>query len=190
VRIGIFGGTFDPPHVGHLLVATDAADILGLDRVLWIPAAQQPLKADSPPVAAREHRSEMVRLTVQRDPRFALDESELSRPGLSYTVATVEALASRSAGAELILLLGEDAWSLFPRWREPGRILELARVVVFRRGDVSAQSIAEKGVEWITTRRIDVSSTEVRARAGRGAPIRGFVVDSVADYIGANRLYE
>jgi nicotinate-nucleotide adenylyltransferase len=188
VRIGVFGGTFDPPHIGHLLVAGDAADRLQLDRLLWVPATQQPLKAGTPPAASGSQRADMVGLTIAGDPRFALEPMELARAGLSFTVDTIEQLAGREAGSDLYLLLGEDALALFERWREPERIRSLVTIVGLRR-DGAEGPVVERGIEWITTRRIDVSSTEIRARIARRQSIRGFVVDDVAAYIAAAGLY-
>lgn len=188
VRIGVFGGTFDPPHIGHLLVAGDAAEKLELDRLLWVPAAQQPLKTGAPPAASGAQRAEMIELTIAGDPRFALEPMELARAGVSFTVDTLDALSAREVGATLFLLLGEDALSLFDRWREPGRIRALATIVGLRRNGPEEVDPAG-GVEWITTRRVDVSSTEIRARIARQQSIRGFVVDDVATYIAAAGLY-
>ncbi|CAN5343930.1 nicotinate-nucleotide adenylyltransferase [soil metagenome] len=194
-RIGVFGGTFDPPHVGHLLAAGDAAEGLRLDSVLWVPAAQQPLKAAAT-TAPSEHRLQMVELTIAGDPRHALEAMEVERGGLSYTVDTLQALRGRHPAAELFLLLGGDAWQTFQSWREAARILELATVAVLMRdsdvqsaGAVDTDGSSGKPPVTLPTRRIDVSATEIRKRARAGLSIRGFVLDSVERYIAEHELY-
>lgn len=193
-RIGVFGGTFDPPHVGHLLAASDAAERLQLDVVLWVPAAQQPLKTaetGTPPV----DRVRMVELTIAGDRRHALEPTEVERGGLSYTVDTLRTLRGRHPGAELFLLLGEDAWQSFGSWRDPDRILELATVAVLMRDlEVQSAGVAEPGGSperpmMLPTRRIDVSATEIRSRVRAGLSIRGFVLEQVERYIAEHRLY-
>lgn len=194
MRLGVFGGTFDPPHVGHLLAAVDAVERIGLDRMIFVPAAQQPLKVGTV-TAAPGHRLAMTRLLAADDPRFAVDPIEIERAGLSYSVDTLEALGRRHAGAELFFVVGADTLASFERWREPRRVLELARVVVLRR-DADAvtppplmQEAPGREPTVLASRRVDVSSTEVRARVKAGLPIRGFVPDAVAAYVQAERLY-
>ena len=188
MRIGVFGGTFDPPHTGHVIVAGDACEALGLDTVVWIPVAQQPLK-DAPPLAPAADRRTMVELAIRGDPRFSLDTMELDRGGLSFTVDTLQALSDRNRGAELVLLAGTDSWASFDRWREPERILKLARVAVIARAGEDAQKHFGYTPEVVTARRVDVSSTEIRARVRRGLPITGFVSDAVGEYIRSRKLY-
>ncbi|MBD0320542.1 MAG: nicotinate (nicotinamide) nucleotide adenylyltransferase, partial [Gemmatimonadetes bacterium] len=129
MRIGVFGGTFDPPHLGHLVVASDACAALRLDRVLWIPSAVPPHKVHTVQAPART-RLELVEAAIEGDPRFTADDLELRRAGPSYTVDTLRELAERHAGAELVLLIGADNLREIPGWREPGEILRLARVAV------------------------------------------------------------
>jgi nicotinate-nucleotide adenylyltransferase len=189
VRIGLLGGSFDPPHNGHLLAAGDAFDELALDRVILIPTAIQPLKGEVRG-AAPAHRLAMVRLLVEGDARFAVDSVEVDRGGLSYTVDTLSALAAREPAADRFMLVGADVLPSFGQWREPHRIMELATIVVLQRtGEAVDLSRAPAGVRVLATRRIDISSTEIRQRAREGKSIRGFVPDSVAAYIAAERLY-
>jgi nicotinate-nucleotide adenylyltransferase len=191
VRIGVFGGTFDPPHVGHLLLAADARDALHLDRLIFIPAGAPPFKVDTPPVASAQDRLEMVRLAVADDANYAVDDAEINRKGLSYTVDTLEHLAERYKGAELFLLLGKDALAGFPKWRNPDRIRELATLATMERsetGGVRAE-VAAKGVVTVSTRRVDVSSTEIRERRRAKKSIKGFVPESVEWFIEARGLY-
>lgn len=186
MRVGIFGGTFDPPHLGHFLAATDAADALALDRVIWVPAAQQPLKAEGM-AAAATHRMAMVQAAVAGDPRFEADALELERGGLSFTVETLWTFRDRFPDAALFLLLGMDAAALLPKWREPETVRALADVVVLTRAGEGASLPA--GVTPLPTRRVDLSATEIRERVAAGRSIRGFVPDAVAAYIAAHGLY-
>jgi nicotinate-nucleotide adenylyltransferase len=190
MRIGIFGGTFDPPHTGHLLAASDAYEALGLDRVLFVPAAGQPLK--SAIVASPADRLAMVERLVGDDPRFAVDPIEIERGGLSYTVDTLRALRNRwksDAALALVLLLGADAAATLPQWREPAEVASLAEIVVLRRSLTGGAASPPASRGTIDTRRVDVSSTEIRARVSAGRSIRGFVPEPVAAYIEGRRLY-
>jgi len=193
VRLGIFGGTFDPPHVGHLLAASDAFEHLALDRLVLVPAAIQPLKAGRMAAPAAD-RLAMVRLTVGRDARLEADSVEVDREGLSYTIDTLKEFSRRYPSAEMVLLVGADVLSTFRQWRHPRTILELATLAVLRRAD-SEGAVVEMDAElaqraaFIPTRRIDVSSTEIRDRVRSGRSIHGFVTDAVAEYIGLHGLY-
>ncbi len=187
MRLGVLGGSFNPPHIGHLIIASDAFEALRLDTLLVIPAAANPLKDADDSAPSPEQRLEMTRLTFGNDRRFEVSAMEIERGGLSYTVDTLEALAAERPGAELILLLGADAVESFDRWRRPDRIRQLARLFALTRGD-EPESLP-KDVERVTTRRIDVSSTEIRARLAAGKPISGFVAESVERLISAAKLY-
>lgn len=199
MRLGVFGGTFDPPHVGHLLVAVDALERLGLERVVLVPAATQPLKAGAI-TASDAQRLEMTRRLVGDDPRFAVDPIEIDRGGLSYMVETLGTLAARWTRAELFLLVGADVLSSFARWREPEQVRRLATLAVLTRpGEAGAADVAEMGGTGtaliggpplvVPTRRVDVSSTEIRRRVRDGKSIRGFVPESVVDFIESAGLY-
>lgn len=190
MRLGIFGGSFDPPHLGHLLVATDALEALGLDTVVFVPAANQPLKADHA-VASTTQRLAMVQALIAGDARLAVDPVEVERGGLSYSVDTVEHFARQFPAAERFFLIGADVVSTMGNWRAPDRIAELARIVVLRRGDEAVPGVTgvPGGATVLATRRIDVSSTEIRERVRQGKSVRGFVPDAVASYIAAEQLY-
>jgi nicotinate-nucleotide adenylyltransferase len=187
VKIGVFGGTFDPPHTGHLIVAQDAALALGLDRVLFVPAARPPhkLAADvtAPPLRAR-----MLQLALEGDVRFGMDTLELDRTGPSYTVDTLVELRSRMAGAELSLLLGADQYADLHTWREPQRIRELATLAILERAG-STGGILAPGEVSVNVTRIDISATEIRGRVAAGLPIRYLVPAAVEDFIRQNGLY-
>lgn len=189
MRLGIFGGSFDPPHLGHLLPVIDAAESLGLDAVRFVPAATQPLKAGRAR-AGPEHRLAMTERLVNGVPGLAVDSAEIDREGLSFTVDTLASIAARTPSAELVLLIGADAYALFEQWRDPERIRAMASLAVLVRGagQVPVPG-ARAGVQVLQTRRVDISSTELRARVADGRTIRGFVPDAVADYIAEHRLY-
>jgi nicotinate-nucleotide adenylyltransferase len=191
VRIGVFGGTFDPPHIGHLLVANDAREALELDRLIFVPTGAQPFKVDTPPVASGQDRLEMVRLAVADDANYVVDDAEINRKGLSFTVDTLEHLSERNPAARLFLLMGEDVLAGFEKWRSPARIRELATLVAVSRGGL-AGSIADpatSAVLRVSTRRVDVSSTEIRERRRAGKSIKGFVPESVERFIDVRGLY-
>jgi len=190
VRLGILGGSFDPPHIGHLLAAVDAYEALGLDRLFFVPAHTQPLKAGLATAPAHQ-RLAMVRLLIGSDDRFAVDAGEIDRAGLSFTVDTLKALAQRFPDAERFFLIGEDAMTAFGEWRDPEQILRLARLAILRRPGAKDGQRAElpAGTIALATRLVDVSSTEIRQRVRDGRSIRGFVPESVAAFIETERLY-
>ena len=191
MRIGVFGGTFDPPHVGHLLLASDAREALRLDNLIFVPAATQPFKVHALPVASPRDRLEMVRLAVADDANYTVDDTEIGRKGLSYTVDSLEHLSKKTPGAKLFLLLGEDALALFDQWRNPERIRELATLAVMRRSGPAGLPVAPlaAGVIAVSARCVDVSSTEIRDRLRAGKSIKGFVPESVEQFIEARGLY-
>ncbi len=192
MRLGLFGGSFDPPHVGHLMVAQDAREALCLDRLLVVPAAQQPLKgADQ---TSADHRLAMVQACFGGVPGIEVDPVEIDRGGLSFMVDTVESVRRRFPEAQLHLLIGEDVVPTLPRWREPERLLAMVQLVVLTR-PFGADTTADRqgggiaNAVRLATRRVDVSSTEIRARVRSGRSLRGFVPDSVATYIASTGLY-
>ncbi len=188
MRLGILGGSFDPPHLGHLIPAIDAGESLGLDGIRFVPAWEQPFKIGRA-AASGTHRLAMAERLLRGIPGFAVDRSEMDRGGLSYTVDTVAQMAAAHPTAELVLLLGADAYALFEQWREPERIRALASIAVLQRGDGTAPPLVAGPVQVLKTRRVDISSTELRARVADGRTIRGFTPDAVADYVAEHRLY-
>jgi nicotinate-nucleotide adenylyltransferase len=196
VRVGIYGGVFNPPHLGHLIAAQEAHAQLGLDVLVWVPVGDAPHRTIEPDPGA-EARLEMVELTVADDDRFRVSRMEIDREGPSYTIDTLRELRERGADDELFLVLGGDQAAALPRWREPEAVLELATVVVFARGTHTRNAIGVqlsrlKGSErlrFLDMPRIDISATMVRRRAAAGRPIRYLVPDKVANYIGAQSLY-
>jgi nicotinate-nucleotide adenylyltransferase len=194
VKLGLFGGTFDPPHTGHLIAAQDAALALGLDRVLFVPAALPPHKQHRT-VTPGEFRLRMLALALADDVRFAIEPVELERAGPSYTVDTLRALRHRLPG-DWTLLLGADQYAEFATWREPEEVLRLATVGVLERGGAwpqprGATSLHEAGdgVMRVAVTRVDISSTAIRQRVAAGVSIRYLVPASVEAFIAETGLY-
>lgn len=193
-RLGVFGGTFDPPHVGHVAVARDVADALALDRVLWIPARIPPHKqgeAVSPAAA----RLAMVRAAASVDVRFQASDLELARPGPSYTVDTLRSLRALHPEAELFLVLGADqVRTLEHGWKEPVEVLRLATLALMDREGEAATEAApplpgmERSVHVPVTR-VDVSSTRIRAAVAAGEDVSAWVPEEVLDVIRREGLY-
>jgi nicotinate-nucleotide adenylyltransferase len=181
-RVGVFGGTFDPVHVGHLAIANAALEELGLDHVYFVPARRSPLK-EGGPIAGAEDRVAMLTAAIAGEPRFRVSPLELDRKGPSFTVDTLEAL--RGEG-ELFLILGSDAYADFDRWREPGRIRGLATIVLAARPGAPN---APQGVPMLDSPLMDISSRELRARAARGRSLRYLVPEAALRYIEEHRLY-
>ena len=195
--LGVFGGTFDPIHVAHLAVAEEAAEVLGLEQVLFIPAGEPPHKP------GRRITPATVELAIAGNERFGVDRREIDRPGPSYTVDTLASLhASRDGGgtaADLTLVLSAEAFLGLMSWREPRRVLELARVVVAPRDgypDAGPGFLAAKLPEladratFLDAPRLRLSASELRARAASGRSLRYLVPDAVAAYIGDHGLYQ
>ncbi|OLC74124.1 MAG: nicotinate (nicotinamide) nucleotide adenylyltransferase [Gemmatimonadetes bacterium 13_1_40CM_4_69_8] len=186
----LFGGSFDPVHVGHLIVAEAVAEALGV-RVRFLPAREQPFKGAAH-VATPEQRAEMLALAVAGNPRFAVEPIELGLPVPSYTVRTLRALAEREmedgGGNRFTLLLGADAAQDLPQWYEVESLPRLADVVVFARpgATIPTHRLITRVIEVPT---VDVSASGVRTRVAAGRSIRYWVPDAVREYIAAHGLY-
>jgi nicotinate-nucleotide adenylyltransferase len=200
--LGVFGGTFDPIHLAHLAVAEEAAEALGLERVLFVPAGEPPHKPGRE-ITPAEDRLAMVELAIAGNPRFGIDRIELDRPGLSYTVDTLAALRAarfvNGSTADLTLVLSADAFLGLLSWREPRRVLELSRVVVAPRDgypDAGPEFLIEHlpdladRATFLDGPRLRLSASELRARAASGRSLRYLVPDAVAAYIGDHGLYQ
>ena len=196
-RIGLLGGTFNPPHVGHLVCAQEAWFRLGLDRVLLLPVHTPPHKeiADEPGV---EHRVALCELAVAGDERLGVTRAEADVSGPSYTVDTLRRLNDECTGDQLTFIVGGDMASSLPTWREPEAVVALAELAVAERLGHGREAILEqlRGIPGAAARvrffdmpRIDVSSTLIRARVAAGEPVRYLVPEAVADYIARERLY-
>jgi nicotinate-nucleotide adenylyltransferase len=196
VRIGVFGGSFDPIHHAHLIVARLAIEQLALDRVLFLVAGTQPFKQGIH-AAPAAHRLRMVELALEGIPGFAADGRELRRPPPSYTVDSLRELKREEPRAELVLIMGADVASGLGGWREPDEVGKLATIAVCRRtvdGGIAAPGGhpvpgSRSADAEIDVPAIDISSTEVRRRAAAGLSLAGWVPLAVADYIVASQLY-
>jgi nicotinate-nucleotide adenylyltransferase len=201
-RLGVFGGTFDPIHYGHLAIAEEAREVLGLEQVLFVPAARPPHKQDRPTSPA-EDRAAMVGLAIADNPAFGLSRIELDRPGLSYTVDTIRALREQldgggeAGGVELWFVCSVEAVREMPTWHEPRELVRLCRFAVAPR-----PGVARPSRRWLTEQlgtaepfvfldgpHVGISASEIRARAGAGRSIRYLVPPPVAAYVAAHRLY-
>jgi nicotinate-nucleotide adenylyltransferase len=197
VRTGILGGTFNPPHLGHLVCASEAAAQLGLDRVLLTPVAVPPHKeADGDPGAAE--RLELCRVAVAGDERLGVCDVEITRGGRSYTVDTLRELHERDPEDHLTFVLGGDIALGLPAWREPEAVLALATLAIAERSGAARAEVVERldaafagsaRLEFFDMPRIDVSSSDIRRRISDGRPIRYLVPGPVADRIEQGRLY-
>ena len=183
MHTGILGGSFDPIHHGHLILARAALEELGLDRILFIPANRSPHKTDTKPATA-QNRLAMVQLAIEGEPGFEASDLELHRPPPSYTVETLRELRSRHPDDEFTLLIGADNVAKFDTWREPDEIRRLARLAILDRAK------HETPHDWPVVRRlVDSASTDIRARMAAAHSIRYLTPDPVCDYIASEGLY-
>lgn len=187
MNVGIFGGSFDPVHLGHLIVAEAAADALALAHVRFVPARAQPLKQGTHAAAAGD-RLAMLRLALEKNPRFVVDDQELRRPPPSYTRDTLQALHDARPGDRLFLLVGADAAADLPRWRDPEGVAALATVVAMTRAGAPPPGHALIA-RCLEVPAIGISATAVRARCRRGDSIRYLVPEAVRRYIADRGLY-
>ena len=198
MRIGVFGGTFDPIHNGHLALVDAALRHFGLDRVLLMPGHVTPFKQDSL-VTSPEDRLAMVRLAARGNPRLEVSTLELDRGGVSYTVDTLEALRAQRPGDELWLLLGLDSLREFGRWRRARDILSLATVATLRRPGTTLPEGDLPGLDAADTALLrknvadgdcpDISSSDIRRRIAAGLPLDGLLPEAVSAYIRRRGLY-
>ena len=196
-RLGIYGGTFDPPHLGHLILAEAAADFLALDQVLFVPAAHPPHKPPATVRAAAHHRLAMVEHAVADNVRFGVSRVDIDRPGPHYTVDTLARLHESYPQATLFFLIGADSLHDLPRWLCPARLLELATLGVMRRPgsqpNLDALEAALPGitarVQWIDAPLIDISASNLAAHIAAGYSVRYRIPDAVCEYISKHNLY-
>ncbi|MBE7025791.1 MAG: nicotinate (nicotinamide) nucleotide adenylyltransferase [Ruminococcaceae bacterium] len=183
-RIGLFGGMFDPVHLGHLHAAREAAQRLSLDKVIFIPANVPPHKKNGCFVAGK-HRFSMLQLAMETDARFAASAYELEKEGTSYSYLTVEHFKSVFPADKLYFLIGDEAYALLHTWKMPERIRAAAEfVVVTREGTPPPQDAL-----YVSIPKVQISSTEVRAALAAGTDVKNLLPGSVADYIEKNGLY-
>jgi nicotinate-nucleotide adenylyltransferase len=187
-RIGIFGGSFNPPHVGHLLIAEFIRDNQELDSVVWIPAYQPPHKLGRT-ILSSQHRTAMLERALDGNPLFEISELELSRGGVSYTLHTLEEFRSGLPHANIFLIMGSDSYADLESWHRPDEILELAELIVYPRRGTPSRPRGGFPATFVDAPIISISSTEIRRRVHQGRSIRYFVSDSVRDYIESHGLY-
>ena len=196
MRLGVLGGTFDPVHTGHLVLAEQAREQLRLDRVLWVPAGD-PWRKAGEPVSPAEDRLVMVRLAIEGNDAFEVSTTELDRVGPTYTLDTLQQLHGEYAAEELFFLLGLDALADLPNWHKPAELIRLALLGVARRGDEQPRLAElerqmpglEERVRWVEMPRLDISGTELRRRASEGRSLRYLVPPAVAFYVREHGLY-
>lgn len=197
MKFGVLGGTFDPPHVGHLILAEEAREQLGLERVFLVPAGTPPHKLDEPMTSA-DHRVEMTRRAVAANPHFFVSLVDVERPGPSYTVETLRLLHERwGAETGIYFIVGMDMLADLPNWRKPRQVVELCRLAAANRpgyeADVSQLEAAIPGIsgkiDYLTMPLLEVSGTDLRQRAREGRTLRYYVPAAVEAYIQAHRLY-
>jgi nicotinate-nucleotide adenylyltransferase len=194
--LGILGGTFDPPHYGHLALAENARVQLQLERVLFVPAGQQPLKRDRAITSAR-HRAAMVEAAIADNPGFALSRVDLDRPGPHYTTDTLALLREAYPEAELFFLIGGDSLAQLADWHDPAGIVQQARLAAMPRPgwEVDLAELEQtvpgvcKRLLWLDTPCLDIAASDLRRRARQGLPLRYLVPPAVEVYIHKHRLY-
>jgi len=197
-KIGLFGGTFDPIHIGHLIAAEEVRIKLNLDEIIFIPAGHPWLKEGKREITPPSKRLEMVRLAVRGNPHFKVSSIEIEREGPSYSVDTVSFFRENLPNSELYFILGEDALIELPLWKEPQRLISLCRLAVVRRAGVSKvelealeeriPGIKERAV-FLETPLVEISSTEIRSRVACGLSIRYLVPREVEEFIRREGLY-
>lgn len=197
MRLGVLGGTFDPPHCGHLILAEQAREQFSLDCVLWVPAADPPHKQGRPITPVR-HRLEMLSLAIADNPAFELSLVDVSRPGPHYTADMLALIQEERQPAHLYFMVGGDSLRDLTTWHEPARIVRQATLVVMARPDAQV-NLDELGrrvpgliqsVEWLEAPLIDISGTDIRERASVGRTIRYLVPRPVELYIHQHTLYQ
>ena len=189
--LALFGGTFDPPHIGHLSVAQDAFDTLPVRSLVWMPCGRPPHKRSWRRPASPQLRLEMTRAAIADDDRFVVSDLEVRRKGMSYTVDTLREIRAHDPETEVFLLIGPDQAAAFRTWREPDEIARLARVVVMVPGGSGFGRVPSPGVEHeeLSVTRVDVSSSEIRARLREGRRLRHLVPDAVRAIVEREELY-
>ena len=199
-RIGLFGGTFDPIHLGHLILAEAAFEKLKLDQLILIPAKISPYKTNLPPAASTEDRVAMMELAIRGRNGWSIDPRELSRTGPSFTIDTVKELQQEHRGATFVFLIGEDQLAGLPGWKESERLQKLVSFVVLSRNSMTdpisrnsmTDSISRNSMAdpILLGRCIDISSTEIRERLAKNKNVDYLLPSSIHDYIKTKKLYQ
>jgi nicotinate-nucleotide adenylyltransferase len=197
-RIGLFGGTFDPPHLGHLILASEARSQLGLTRLLWTVTPDPPHKQDQD-ITPLEHRLAMVKLAIEDNPSFELSRVELDRPGPHYTADTIKLVAEQNPNAEIVPVIGGDSLQDLPTWHAPREILYAAHWVgVMRRPgeEVNLDKLERElpgiksKVHYVDAPLLEIASREIRNRVATGKPFRYYLPSPVYEYIEQHHLYQ
>ncbi len=189
-KIALFGGTFDPVHLGHLIVAEWAWDALGLDKVIFIPNHIHPFRKRRD-ITPPEQRLDMLELALQAYPNFEVSSVELKRKGVSYTVDTLEYFHKTYPDSELFFLIGADNLLKFDEWKKPQRILELAKIVVYNRDDSQVESdTRNERIIYLNSPNIKISSTQIRERIKQGHSCKSMLPLKVWQYIEENHIYK
>ena len=195
--IGIFGGTFDPPHIGHLILAAEARAQLGLERLLWVLTPTPPHKQNQA-ITPVEHRAAMLELAISQDPQFELSAVELDRPGPHFALDTVNILAGQNPGAQLVYLMGGDSLRDLPAWHRPADFIAACQGIgVMRRpGEPFDLEVLEKTLPGLRSKMrfveapmIEIAAHEIRARIADDRPFRYFLPAQVYEYIIQHKLY-
>ena len=187
MKVGLLGGSFDPVHHGHLIVAQVLAEALALDELRFVPAREQPFKVGRH-AAPSESRARMVTLAIQQEPRFRLERAELDRAGPSYTVDTLRLLTAREPDNRFTLLVGADAARELPAWREAALLTEMAALALFARAGEAVPPLPWP-YRTVTVPSLDISATAIRQRVRQGRSVRYWVPEAVAEFIRLERLY-
>jgi nicotinate-nucleotide adenylyltransferase len=195
--IGIFGGTFDPPHLGHLILAAEALSQLQLTRVLWVLTPQPPHKPERP-ITPFPHRLEMLKRTIGNAPGFELSTIEIDRPGPHYTLDTLDLLQARYPSARLVLLIGGDSLRDLPAWNRPDELITAVNALgIMRRPDdeIDLQTLERSlpglsaKIRFVDAPQLEISSSSIRQRIASGGHFRYYLSSAVYDYIQQNNLY-
>jgi nicotinate-nucleotide adenylyltransferase len=193
MKIGIFGGTFNPPHYGHLIVAEFIREEVGLDKIIFIPCSIPPHKQNNEylsQIASPEHRFEMVKLAITGNKFFEVSDIEINRGGVSYTIDTVNYFVSNFPEEKFYLLIGADQFAEFHTWRKPDEIVQKVNLIVFNRpGFVIPKTEFSKFATFITIPNIEISASTIRKRIRHGKSIKYLVPPAVEEYIFVNKLY-
>jgi nicotinate-nucleotide adenylyltransferase len=197
-QIGLFGGTFDPPHLGHLILASEAYSQLGLDRLLWILTPDPPHKQDQA-ITSIEHRLAMVNLAIEDNPSFELSRVELDRPGPHYTLDTVESIAEQYPDADITPIIGGDSLRDLPKWHRPKELLYACHWVGVMRRPGEAPNLDElerelpgisSKIHYVDAPLLEIASREIRSRIANGRPYRYYLPLPVYEYISQHHLYQ
>ena len=191
MHVGLFGGSFNPPHIAHLIVAEAVREQGGLDQVLWMPSYQPPHKSSEEMLPA-VHRLSMTRLAVEGHSAFAVSELEIDRQGTSYTLDTVKTLQQAHPEHQYSLVLGGDSLQQFHAWHRPEEIIDRLPLIVYHRPGIETRNVAARFLarcRFVTAPLLEISSTDIRARCRNGRSIRYLVPEAVRTYIETHRLY-